>query len=95
MYRLSVYSPCLDTYIHKMREATLLMWAVLWGATTGNGAWARLSLGAYFNQTYAGSAPGRKPGLHVMLLSRWLLSQLDALSLPLGLLPPHFDLIKI
>lgn len=69
------------------------------GATTRNGcspnAWARLSLGAYSSQAQAGSAPGRKPGLHVMLLSRWLLSQLDALSLPLGLLPPHFDLIKI
>lgn len=35
------------------------MW-VLRGAITGNGyspnAWARLSLGAYFNQAYAGSA---------------------------------------
>lgn len=59
MYRLSVYFLCPETYIHKKREATFLLWA-LRGAITGNGyspnAWARLSLGDYSNQACAGSA---------------------------------------
>lgn len=98
MYRLSVYFPCPETYIHKNREGHI---SNVGSQGCNHREWilsqciGQTIFGGLFQPSPYWICPGRKPGFHVMLLSRWLLSQLDALSLPLGLLPPHFDLIKI